>query len=126
MVLFESPPTTGPELIVARRAGAEVNSAYFASYTDELDAGVVTDLRYLNSPGISGGTARDLPYGAFLRALEVNGVADVVLGSRPDRLVELRSNPDVVASIVSVTRARVVESPEGPPAVPEAEPQPHW
>lgn len=99
--LFGAARMRGPELIVARRAGSEVNSAYFASYTEELDAGVVTELTYLNSPRVGGVSARDLPYGRLLRALEANHVAALVLGARPERLVELRSNPGVIAAVVS-------------------------
>jgi hypothetical protein len=100
-LLFEPMQTIGPQLIVVRRAGSEINSAYFASYTTELDAGVVTDLMYLNSPGTGSDTSLNLPYGALLRALESHRMADPVLGARPERLIELRSHPDVVAAIVT-------------------------
>jgi hypothetical protein len=110
-LLFDQGRMSGPELIVARRAGSEVNSAYFASYTEELDAGVVTELTYLNSPRVGGASVRDLPYGRLLRALEANHVADLVLGARPERLVELRSNPGVTAAVVStVTKSPHVDS----------------
>jgi hypothetical protein len=102
-LLFDPMPASGPELIVARRAGSEVNSAYFASYTSELDAGIITELTYLNSPGPSGRTALDLPFGTLLRQLDSRGVADLVFSVRPERLPELRSHPDVVAAIVSAT-----------------------
>lgn len=100
-LLFDSAPTTGPELIISRRAGSEINSAYFASYTTELSAGIVTDLTYLHSPSAGSATSIDLPFRSLLRALEWRGVIDLVLGARPERLIELRSNPDVVAAIVS-------------------------
>jgi hypothetical protein len=122
-LLFESPPASGTELIVVRRAGSEVNSAYFASYTEELGAGVITELTYLNSPRISGRSARDLPYGPLVRALEANGVADQVFGVRPERLVELRSNPDVVAAILAtVTKSSMTQASPGHLVIPEAEP----
>jgi hypothetical protein len=100
-LLFEPMPTIGPQLIVVRRAGSEINSAYFASYTTELDAGIVTDLMYLNSPAAGSKTALNLPFGALLRALESYRVADLVLGARPERLIELRSHPDIISAIVS-------------------------
>jgi hypothetical protein len=122
-LLFETSPSDGAELIVVRRAGSEVNSAYFASYTEELDAGVITELTYLNSPRISGGTARDLPYGPLLRALEANGVADQVFGVRPERLIELRSNPDVVAAVLTtMTKSPMGQSPPERLVIAEAEP----
>lgn len=122
-LLFEAPPASGAELIVVRRAGSEVNSAYFASYTKELDAGVITELTYLNSPRISGGTTPDLPYGPLLRALEANGVADQVFGVRPERLVELRSNPDVVAAVLTtVSKSQMGQPSPGRLVIAEAEP----
>lgn len=102
-LLFEVAPATGPELIVIRRAGSEVNAAYFASYTEELDAGIISELTYLNSPGVRGGKSLDLPFGTLLRALDSRGVADLVLGARPEQLVQLRSHPDVVAAIISAS-----------------------
>ncbi|GAB1511727.1 SEFIR domain-containing protein [Actinophytocola sp. KF-1] len=109
-LLFDAAPSSGVESIVARRAGSEVNSAYFESYTDELGAGVVTELTYLNSPRVGGGSVRDLPYGRVMRALESNRVVDLVLGARPERLVELRSNPGVTAAVVSaVTKPQPVD-----------------
>jgi hypothetical protein len=103
-LLFEPMPTKGPELVIVRRAGSEINSAYFASYTTELNAGIVTDLTYMNSPAVGSETALDLPFRTMLHDLESRGVADLVLGVRPERLIELRSNPDVIAAIVSTAR----------------------
>lgn len=121
--LFEPAPAIGPELIIARRAGSAVNSAYFESYTAELNAGIVTELTYLNSPDAGSETSLDLPYGTLLRALESRGVVDLVFGVRPERLVELRSNPDVVAAIVTTVQARKAVAPsEGRLVIPEAEP----
>lgn len=103
-LLFEPMPTKGPELVIVRRAGSEINSAYFASCTTELNAGIVTDLTYMNSPAVGSETALDLPFRTMLHDLESRGVADLVLGVRPERLIELRSNPDVIAAIVSTAR----------------------
>jgi len=105
-VLFEPEPAVGAELIIARRAGATVNSAYFASYTTELNAGVVTELTYLHSPDSGSAASLDLPFGSLVRALESHGVADRVFGARSERLIELRSNPDVVAAIVETVRSQ--------------------
>lgn len=121
-LLFEAPPANGAELIVVRRAGSEVNSAYFASYTEELDAGVITELTYLNSPRIRGGTPRDLPYGPLVRALEAHGVADQVFGVRPERLIELRSNPDVVAAVLETVTKSMSQPAPGHLVIAEAEP----
>lgn len=121
-LLFEPKPTTGPELVVARRAGSEVNSAYFASYTTELDAGVITGLMYLNSPDVDSGASPDLPFGTLLRELEARGIADLVFGVRPERLVELRSHPDVVAAIVTAAqRPSTITTSSQSLTVPEAD-----
>jgi hypothetical protein len=121
-LLFEPTPKTGPELIVVRRAGSEVNTAYFASYTAELNAGIVTELRYLNSPGVRSESSLNLPFGTLLRALESRGVADLVLYASPEQLIDLRAHPDVVAAIVDTAR-KLPESNAGPGrlAIPEAD-----
>jgi hypothetical protein len=103
-LLFEPMPTAGPELIVVRRAGSTVNTAYFASYTKELDAGIVTELMYLNSPGVGSGTSLDLPFGTFVRELDTHGVADRVFNAPPEQLLELRSQRDVVAAVVATAK----------------------
>jgi hypothetical protein len=113
-LLFEPTPTAGPELIVVRRAGSEVNSAYFTSYTTELDAGILTELMYLDSPGINSGTSRDLPFRTLLRELDSHHVSDLVFEAEPERLIELRTHPDVVAAIVA-TATRSSVSPTQPP-----------
>ncbi|MFL6120636.1 toll/interleukin-1 receptor domain-containing protein [Actinophytocola sp.] len=122
-LLFDPMPTTGPELIVARRAGSEVNSAYFASYTSELDAGIITELTYLNSPRPGGRTALDLPFSTLLRQLDAHRVADLVFNARPERLPELRSHPDVIAAIVSATGQSPLRE---IPANRLSQPEPGW
>ena len=120
-LLFEPTPTTGAELIVVRRAGSEVNSAYFASYTTELAAGIVTELMYLNSPGVGSGT-QDLPFSTLVRELDSRHVADLVFGARPERLIELRSHPDVVAAVIATAkRSLAIEAPAERLVLPESD-----
>jgi len=98
--LFDLVPTGGPELIVARRAGSHVNSEYFRSYTTELGAGLMTDLAYLHRPYVGSTESVDLPFRVLLRELAARGVLDLVLGTRPERLPEMRHNLDVAAAII--------------------------
>ena len=98
--LFDPAPTCGPELIVARRAGSQVNSEYFKSYTAELSAGLVTDLTYLHGPHSGSSQSVDLPFRFLLREFTSRGVLDLVLGARPERLIEMRHHHDIAAAIV--------------------------
>jgi hypothetical protein len=66
----------------------------------------VTELTYLHSPDSGSAASLDLPFGSLVRALESHGVADRVFGARSERLIELRSNPDVVAAIIETVRSQ--------------------
>lgn len=103
--LFHPAPTSRTELVVAHRVGSHVNSEYFRSYTRELNAGLVTDLTYLHSPHASVSRSVDLPFRTLIRELESRGVLDLVLGARPERLINIRHDPDVAAAIVVSLRA---------------------
>lgn len=103
-VLLGNREASGAQIIVARRAGSYINAEYFRSYTKELNAGVVTDLTYLHSPH-TGGSAVDLPYKSVMRALGDWGMAEIVLTTAPDKLLELRADLRVAAAIThAVTR----------------------
>jgi len=97
--LFSPAPTTGPELIMSRRAGSHINANYFRSYTDELEAGVITDLSYLHSPH-TGSHAHDLSYKAVVRSLRALGVLEIVLEASAEQLMELRHDTRVAAAIM--------------------------
>lgn len=72
----------------------------FGSYTNELGAGLVTDLVYLHSRH-RGSEPVDLPYRRVVRALEERGVLELVASARPERIPEIRHRQEVVAAIVS-------------------------
>jgi hypothetical protein len=96
--LFVPAPRDGAETIVARRAGSKINREYFRSYTVELDAGIVTDLNYLHSPG-TGTSAVDMPFRSLLRTFRHQGVLDVVLNAPAEHLIELRGDPQISAAM---------------------------
>jgi len=98
--LFHPAPRSRSELVVARRAGSHVNSEYFRSYTTELMAGIVTNLMYLNSPYTGDARSVDLPFRILLREFQSSGVTDLVLGARPERLIEIRDHQEVAAAIL--------------------------
>jgi hypothetical protein len=97
--------TSGAQTIVARRAGSYINSAYFRSYTTELQAGVVTDLTYLHSPH-TGSTTVDLPFRALMRALANCAMLEAVFAVIPDELLKLRGDARVAAAFTSAVSAK--------------------
>jgi len=96
--LFEPHQANLGEMIVARRAGSQINRDYIRSYTMELDAGVVTELNYLHSTE-TGTSAVDLPFRSLVRTFRQHGVLDLVRGAPPELLVQLRGNPQVSAAM---------------------------
>ena len=104
--LFGPEIAPGAQIIVAHRAGSYINSAYFRSYTTELQAGVVTDLTYLHSPH-TGSTTVDLPFRALMRALANFAMLEAVLAATPDELLELRVDTRVAAAFTSAVLTRM-------------------
>jgi hypothetical protein len=97
---------SGEHLVFARRAGSFINSEYFRSYTNELNAGVVTDMNYLSSPNTGAGIV-NLPYLTLIRTLtEEKVVADVKKASAAS-LVELRADPRVAKAFLNALGGQV-------------------
>lgn len=80
-------------IAIRNRLHTVINEAYFRSFTDEFDAGIVTDLVYLETQSLLPATAECLSYRALLDAIRVTGLlAEIEHGNALDLLV-LRDSP---------------------------------
>lgn len=77
---------------VKRRLHNIINAGYFASYTNDLLAGVVSDLIYLNSGAHLTSNGPNLPYRQLLNSLRREGLLEHVVRCKPLELLELNNN----------------------------------
>lgn len=94
-----------------RRVAGHINGSYFASYSDEFEAGYVTDLIYLEAGADLTGRFGDLPMKALREELRREGLLERVVDANAAELIALRDDPAVSMAIVAVLDAR----PDGAP-----------
>lgn len=87
--------------LVASRGRTYINSDYFRSYTDELGAGLVTDLVFLGSNVQRPARAVSIPFRALRADLDRRGVLDEVMSAAPERLAELKDDDRVAAAVLA-------------------------
>ena len=79
--------------IVRRRLHNIINAGYFRSYINDLNAGIVSDLIYLNPGGHIPTSEPDLPYRSLITSLRHAGILNHVANCSPHELLELNMNP---------------------------------
>jgi hypothetical protein len=103
-----------PSLSTRRRVAGHINGSYFASYSDELHAGYVTDLVFLESGADLTTRFGNLPMKRLREELRRANVLDRVLDASGAELVALREEREVAMLIVDVLQV----VPDGPPVNP--------
>ncbi len=78
--------------VLRNRMHSVINESYFASFVNELDAGVVTDLVYLESPHPVPSAGDDLSYKVIRERCRAAGILEIVETAATSVLLALRTD----------------------------------
>lgn len=96
--VFEILDLNNPSDMVASRIRSVINEGYFKSYVDDLQAGVIVDLRQLASPFAIPTRNPDLSYLKMLRFVQGQDRVDELLNCSPRDLVRIGNEPEWLAA----------------------------
>ncbi|MDR6413248.1 UNVERIFIED_ORG: nucleoside phosphorylase [Burkholderia sp. 1595] len=95
--VYEILDLNNPSDMVASRIRSVINEGYFKSYVDDLQAGVMIDLRQLASPFAIPSRNPDLSYIKMLRFMQAQDRVAKLLECSPSDLVRIGNEPEWLA-----------------------------
>ena len=96
--VYEILDLNNPSDMVASRIRSVINEGYFKSYVDDLQAGVMIDLRQLASPFAIPSRDPDLSYIKMLRFVQAKDRVAELLKCSPGDLVRIGNEPEWLAA----------------------------
>lgn len=97
--VFEILDLNNPSDMMASRIRSVINEGYFKSYVDDLQAGVMIDLRQLASPFAIPSRNPDLSYIKMLRFIQAGDRVAQLLECSPNDLVRIGNEPEWLAAV---------------------------
>lgn len=97
--VYEILDLNNPSDTVASRIRSVINEGYFKSYVDDLQAGVMIDLRQLASPFAIPSQNPDLSYIKMLRFMQGQELVTKLLGCSSNDLVRIGNEPTWLAAM---------------------------
>lgn len=85
--------------IVRQKVSNFINQQYFGSFTQEFEAGTVTDMLYFPTYASTNPIDPGLPYGRTREALRSAGVLSDVADAKPSDLLKYRADPRVIDAL---------------------------
>ncbi|WP_334037537.1 hypothetical protein [Burkholderia gladioli] len=102
--VYEVLDLKNPSDMVASRIRSVINEGYFSSYVDDLQAGVMIDLRQLASPYAIPSRNPDLSYIKMLRFMQAQDLVTKLLECSPNDLVRIANEPEWLAAMQLAVR----------------------